>query len=475
VDVFGELPGRRVGARCAVPAAVVVGSSGRRVARMFGAYTHRPMEMPNPRTTVLDDLAWRRMVADHTDLDALRREMAAGPITFYGGFDPSAPSLHFGNLVLLVTMRRLQLAGHRPIGLVGGATGLIGDPSGRTSERSLRERETIAEWVDRIRPQVERYLDFEGDTAALLVNNLEWIGQMSAIDWLRDIGKHFSVNRMLAKEAVSARLEAGGISYTEFSYQIMQAVDFLELYRRHGCRLQLGGSDQWGNLTAGVDLIRRVEGGAAHALATPLITRPDGQKFGKSEGSTLWLDPQLTTPFAFYQWFLNTDDEMVGTYLRVFSFRTREEIEALEAATAARPEAREGQRALAEEVAALVHSADDAARASEASRALFGQGDLRALDTATLEAAFADLPRATVPAPNGMPSVLELLVASGLSESRGQARRVLGEGGAYVNNERVSGADTVPDRSQLLAGRWLLLRRGKRHLAVAEIAGGTDA
>jgi tyrosyl-tRNA synthetase len=433
------------------------------------------METTNPRTAVLDDLAWRRMIADHTDLDALREAMAAGPVTYYGGFDPSAPSLHFGNLVLLVTMRRLQLAGHRPIGLVGGATGLIGDPSGRTAERSLHERETVAEWVDRIRPQVERHLDFSGERAAILVNNLDWIGEMSAIDWLRDIGKHFSVSRMLAKEAVSARLEAGGISYTEFSYQIMQAVDFLELYRRHGCHLQLGGSDQWGNLTAGVDLIRRVEGGTAHAMATPLITRPDGQKFGKSEGGTLWLDPERTSPFAFYQWFLNADDSVVGPYLRVFSFRSREEIEALEAAAAARPESREAQRALAHEVTELVHGADAAAHAAEASRALFGQGDLRSLDAATLEAAFADLPRASLGAADGMPSILELLVASGLSESRGQARRVLGEGGAYVNNERVTGADAVPDRSQLLAGRWLLLRRGKRNLAVAEVTKGSEA
>ena len=274
---------------------------------------------------------------------------------------------------------------------------------------------------------------------------------------------------MLAKEAVAARLEAGGISYTEFSYQVMQALDFLELYRRHGVTLQLGGSDQWGNLTAGVDLIRRVEGVQAHALATPLITRPDGEKFGKSTGSTLYLDPALTTPFAFYQWFVNTDDSVAGTYLRVFSFRPREEIEALEASVAERPDAREAQRALALEVTELVHGTDAAARAAEASRALFGDGDLAALDPATLEAAFADLPRADIGGANGIPSVLDLLVASGLSESRGQARRVMGEGGAYVNNRRVTDPAAVPDRSDLLAGRWLLLRRGKRNLAVAEV------
>ena len=436
---------------------------------MFDAYTHAPMDAATQRTAVLDDLEWRRMIADRTDLDALRAAMAAGPLTYYGGFDPTAPSLHFGNLVLLVTMRRLQLAGHRPIGLVGGATGLVGDPSGRTSERTLNDPGVIAGWVERIRSQVERYLDFDGPNSAIIANNLDWTARMSAIDWLRDVGKHFSVSRMLAKESVSARLEAGGISYTEFSYQVMQAVDYLELYRRHRCTLQLGGSDQWGNLTAGVDLIRRVEGATVHALATPLITRPDGQKFGKSEGSTLWLDPALTSPFSFYQWFLNVDDSVVGTYLRVFSFRAHEEIEALEAAIGAQPEAREAQRALAQEVTALVHGPQAATAAEEASRALFGQGDLASLDAETLEAAFADLPRAAVGPGNGIPSVLDLLVASGLSESRGQARRTLAEGGAYMNNVRVTDPGAVPQQGDLLAGRWLLLRRGKRNLAVAEV------
>ncbi len=429
------------------------------------------METPDLRTAVLDDLEWRRMIADHTDRDALRASMAAGPVTFYGGFDPTAPSLHFGNLVLLVTMRRLQEAGHNPIGLVGGATGLVGDPSGRTSERTLNAPDVVEAWVEGIRSQVQRYLSFEGSNAAKIVNNLDWTAEMSAIAWLRDIGKHFSVSRMLAKEAVSARLEAGGISYTEFSYQVMQALDFLELYRRHGCTLQLGGSDQWGNLTAGVDLIRRVESATVHALATPLITRPDGEKFGKSEGSTLWLDPGRTPPFAFYQWFLNTDDDVVGTYLRVFSFRSRAEIEELEASVSARPDSREAQRALAHEVTELVHGRDAAVAAAAAGQALFGQGELSSLDAGTLEAAFADLPRASVTVSDGIPSVLDLLVASGLSDSRGQARRVLGEGGAYVNNERVTDAAAVPDRSDLLAGRWLLLRRGKRNLAVVEVGG----
>ncbi len=436
---------------------------------MFDAYTRCPMDAAAARTAVLDDLETRGMIADHTDLEALRAAMTADPVTFYGGFDPTAPSLHFGNLVLLVTMRRLQHAGHRPVGLVGGATGLVGDPSGRTTERTLNDPDVIASWVDRIRSQVERYLEFDGPNGAIIVNNLDWTASMSAIDWLRDVGKHFSVSRMLAKESVSARLEAGGISYTEFSYQVMQAVDFLELYRRHGCTLQLGGSDQWGNLTAGVDLVRRVEGASVHALATPLITRPDGQKFGKSEGSTLWLDPALTSPFAFYQWFLNVDDSVAGTYLRVFSFRPVDEITHLESALAERPEAREAQRALAVEVTALVHGRDAAASAAGASEALFGRGELRALDEQTLSAAFADLPRASMGAGNGLPSVLELLVASGLSQSRGAARRVLAEGGAYVNNVRVADPAAVPSPEDLLAGRWLLLRRGKRNLAVAEM------
>ena len=436
---------------------------------MFDAYTRWPMDAAPLRTAVLDDLEARRMIADHTDLQALRAAMTAGPVTYYGGFDPTAPSLHFGNLVLLITMRRLQKAGHRPVGLVGGATGLVGDPSGRTTERALNEPDVIASWVERIRSQVERYLEFDGPNGAIIVNNLDWTASMSAISWLRDVGKHFSVSRMLAKESVSARLEAGGISYTEFSYQVMQAVDFLELYRRHGCTLQLGGSDQWGNLTAGVDLIRRVEGATAHALATPLITRPDGQKFGKSEGSTLWLDPTLTPPFAFYQWFLNVDDSVAGAYLRVFSSLPVDEIAVLEASLAEHPEGREAQRALAREVTELVHGREAATAAAEASEALFGRGRLHALDEGTLSAAFADLPRASMPAGDGLPSVLELMVASGLSESRGAARRVLAEGGAYVNNVRVSDASAVPDAADLLAGRWLLLRRGKRNLAVAEV------
>jgi tyrosyl-tRNA synthetase len=419
------------------------------------------------RTAVLDDLAWRRMIAHSTDLDALRSAMEAGSITYYTGFDPTAPSLHFGNLVQLVTMRRLQQAGHRPIGVVGGATGMIGDPSGRSAERVLNDPDVVTAWVEVVRRQVERFLSFEGPNAAALANNLDWTGPMPTIDFLRDIGKHFTVNRMLAKESVSARLEGGGISYTEFSYQILQAMDYLELYRRYGCTLQTGGSDQWGNLTAGVDLIRRVEGASVHAMATPLITRADGTKFAKSEGETIWLDPEMTTPYAFYQYFLNVDDSVVGEYLRCFSFRSRAEIEALEAEVGSRPEGRAAQRALAHELTALVHGEGDAQAAVAASDALFGGGDLSGLDAGTVAAAIAELPRTVLPA-NEPASLLDLLVATGLAESRGDAKRVVAEGGAYVNNRKVTDAAESLTDSDLLHGRWLLLRRGKRRLAVAE-------
>jgi tyrosyl-tRNA synthetase len=415
---------------------------------------------------ILDDLAWRGLVAHSTDPEALAAALAAGPLTFYCGFDPTAPSLHFGNLLQLVTMRRLQLAGHDPIAVVGGATGLIGDPSGRSAERSLNEAEVVADWVDRIRVQVERYLDFSGPHAARIVNNLEWTAPVSALDLLRDVGKHFSVNRMLDKESVRARLEGQGISFTEFSYQLLQAFDYLELHRRYGCRLQTGGSDQWGNLTAGVDLIRRVSGEIVHALATPLITRADGSKYGKTAGGTLWLDPGLTSPYAFYQYFVNAEDADIGALLRVFSFRSRPEIEELEAEAAQRPEARAAQQALAGELTTLVHGAEATAQAIAASAALFGRGELAELDAVTLAAAAAELPRTEVGSP--LPTVSELLVASGLAESRTVARRIVGEGGAYLNNRRVADPDLVPGASDLQHGRWLILRRGKRSLAAIE-------
>ncbi len=415
---------------------------------------------------LLDELDWRGAVAHSTDTDALRAALAAGPVTFYCGFDPTAPSLHFGNLVQLITMGRLQLAGHDPIAVVGGATGLIGDPSGRSVERNLNEADVVADWVDRIRGQVERHLDFGGDHPARLVNNLDWTASVSALDFLRDVGKHFSVNRMLDKESVKARLDGPGISFTEFSYQILQAFDYLELHRRYGCRLQTGGSDQWGNLTAGVDLIRRVTGDTVHALATPLITRSDGTKYGKTADGTLWLDPTLTSPYAFYQYFLNTDDADIGALLRIFSFQSREEIEALETETEQRPEARAAQQSLASELTTLVHGPEAASQAASASAALFGRGELQDQEAETLTTALAELPQAEVRGP--MPTIVELLVAAGLAESRTAARRTVADGGAYLNNRRVTDPEMVPGDGDLLHGRWLVLRRGKRSLAAIE-------
>jgi tyrosyl-tRNA synthetase len=413
-------------------------------------------------TDIVDELQWRGLVALTTDEETLRAALAGGPVTYYCGFDPTAPSLHVGNLVQLLTMRRLQDAGHLPLALVGGATGLIGDPSGRSAERQLNSTDVVEGWVERIKSQVSRFLSFEGAAAARVVNNLDWAGPMSAVDFLRDIGKHFPVNRMLAKEVVAARLE-DGISYTEFSYQLLQAMDYLELHRRYGCALQSGGSDQWGNLTAGVDLIRRVTGAHVHALATPLLTKPDGTKYGKTAGGAIWLDPELTTPYAFFQYWFNVEDGEVGKLLRTFSFRSREEIEELEKQTAERPAARAGQRALAEELTTLVHGAEECARVIAASRALFGQGALEELDERTLEAALAEVPQATVP-PGELPTVIDLLTATGLCKSKSEARRTVAQGGAYLNNVKVESEEAVPAAEDLLHGRFLVLRRGKRNI-----------
>ncbi|MGN6677027.1 MAG: tyrosine--tRNA ligase [Streptosporangiaceae bacterium] len=419
-------------------------------------------------TDIIDDLAWRGLIAVSTDLTELRRSLDAGQVTLYGGFDPTAASLHIGNLVLLLTMRRFQLAGHRPIGLVGGATGLIGDPSGKSVERSLNSPEVVAGWVKHIGDQVSRFLDFEpGPAAALMVSNLDWTEDLSALAFLRDIGKHFPVNQMLSRETVKARLESGGISYTEFSYQILQANDFLELHRRHGCTLQIGGSDQWGNLVSGVDLIRRVTGDAVHALATPLITRPDGTKYGKSEGDAIWLSPELMSPYAFHQYWLNRADDEVASLLRVFTFRTREEIEDLERQTAERPAARAAQRVLADDLTTLVHGADETARATAAAKALFGQGDLQELDEATLAAALAEVPKATIGQIG--PAVTDLMAESGIVSSKSKARRAIEQGGAYLNNEKVTDVEAVPGESDLLHGRFLVLRHGKRTIGGIEI------
>ncbi len=420
-------------------------------------------------SAVLDDFAWRGLIAESTDPDALRAAFAAGPVTYYCGFDPTAPSLHFGNLVQLVTMRRLQLAGHRPIGLVGGATGLVGDPSGKSAERAFNEAEVVAGWVGRIRSQVERYLSFEGDNAAIIANNLDWTAPMSAIEFLRDVGKHFS-REPHAREGVSRARgsRTRGSATPSSATRSCRRSTTLSCTAVIGCTLQTGGSDQWGNLTAGVDLIRRAEAASVHALATPLLTRADGSKYGKTEGATLWLDPALTSPFTFYQYFLNVEDSEVGSLLRTFSFRTHDEIEALEAETAERPESRVAQRALAEELTTLVHGPDECERAIAASGALFGGGELAQLDATTVGSAVAELPHAVLHAGEPLPSILDLLVATGLAESRGDARRLIGEGGAYLNNRKVMDPSAAPAQSDLIHGRWLVLRRGKRRLAVAE-------
>ena len=423
-------------------------------------------------TDIIDELAWRGLIAVHTDLDDLRKALDTGIVTFYCGFDPTAAGLHIGNLVQLLTMRRLQQAGHRPIAIVGGATGLIGDPSGKSAERVLNEREVVADWVEKIRAEVSQFLDFTpGDTAATVVSNLDWTGPMSAIEFLRDIGKHFPVNQMLSREVVRARLEAGGMSYTEFSYQVLQGNDFLELYNRYGCTLQTGGSDQWGNLISGVDLIRRVTGAGVHALATPLITKPDGTKYGKTEGEAVWLSQELMSSYAFYQFWLNRADAEMPGLLRVFSFRSPTEIEELEQEIADRPAARKAQRLLAEEITTLVHGAAELARVQAASEALFGQGDLRALDAATLAAAVADVPSAEVDrmTGGGLPPVADLMAACGIVPSKSAARRAITEGGAYLTNVRVTDVDAVPAETDLLHGQFLVLRRGRRNVGVVRI------
>ena len=414
-------------------------------------------------TDIFDELQWRGLIADSTDPGALQAALAAGPVTFYVGFDPTAPSLHVGHLVQVLTARRLQQAGHRPLALVGGATGLIGDPK-ETGERTLNDPAVVAEWTSRLRRQIEPFLDFDGPAAATMVDNVEWTAPLSAIELLRDIGKHFSVNRMLDREAVSVRLAGPGISYTEFSYVLLQSNDYLELHRRYGCDLQLGGSDQWGNITAGVELIRRVTSDRVHALSTPLLTKADGTKFGKTESGALWLDPSLTSPYAFYQYWVNADDRDVVRYLRVFSFRSREEIEELERAVAQRPAGREAQRALARDLTALLHGAAEAERAVAASRALFGQGEMRELDADVLEAALTEAPHTEATADS---TYADLLVASGLVPSKSAARRAIGEGGVHANNRRLDRdeADQVPAAAEYLHGRWLVLRRGKRAMA----------
>ncbi len=439
----------------------------------------RPLVAPAPRpASALDELEWRGLIAQSTDPTALATALARAPMTVYAGFDPTARSLHAGSLVPLLTLRRLQRAGHRPIVIAGGATGMIGDPSGRASERSLLTVDEVQSNVEHISQQLRRFLDFSpGPAQALLVNNLEWTASLSAIDFLRDVGKHFPINAMLDKESVRTRLEGGGLTFTEFSYQLLQASDYRQLLRRYDCRLQIGGSDQWGNITAGLDFIRRTTGESAHGLTVPLVTNASGEKFGKSTGGgRVWLDPELTTPYAFYQYFLNTDDRDVGTYLRFFTEATREEIAQLEAAVTERPAAREAQRRLASEFTALLHGQQDVDRVVAASQALFGRGSLEALPPATLRAAVAEIP-ATQVTPDRLSagvSIIELLVDSGLCTSRSDARRALDQGGVYVNNVKIGDEKATLAREQLLAaedGAVALLRRGKHSLAAVRVLG----
>ena len=411
--------------------------------------------------TLWDELVWRGLIHVSTDADELKKLFQGPPITYYCGFDPTAPSLHLGNLVQLLLLRRIQLAGHKPLGLVGGSTGLVGDPR-PTAERTLNTKETVNEWVGYLSSQISKFLSFEGTNAARMVNNLDWTAPMSAIDFLRDVGKYYRVGTMLKKDAVSARLNSeAGISYTEFSYQILQGMDFLELYRNYDCVLQTGGSDQWGNLTSGTDLIHRAEGKSVHAIGTPLITNCDGTKFGKSEGNAVWLDASMTSPYAFYQFWLNTDDADVIDRIKVFTFLTRAEIEELAQQVADEPFKRAAQRRLALEVTSLVHGEDATRAAIAAAAALFGQGELAELDSATLEAALRELPHTTTPANT---PVAQLLVDTGLSQSLGAARRSIAEGGVYLNNEKIAAEDELLD-SHVLPSKMAVLRRGKKTLA----------
>jgi tyrosyl-tRNA synthetase len=417
--------------------------------------------------SIVDELTWRGLIAQSTDLDALSAAVATPPITVYAGFDPTAPSLHAGHLVPLLTMRRFQQFGHRPIVLAGGATGMIGDPRD-TGERVLNTTDTVAEWAARIRRQLERFVDFDGATAAIVEDNLSWTSQLTAIDFLRDIGKHFSVNVMLDRDTIRRRLDGEGISYTEFSYMLLQANDYVELFGRHHCTLQIGGSDQWGNIIAGVRLVRQKLGASVHALTVPLVTATDGTKFGKSTGGgNLWLDPEMTTPYAWYQYFVNTADADVVRYLRWFTFLPAEEIAELEDATATRPHERAAQRRLARELTNLVHGEAATAAVEHASQALFGRGELSRLDEPTLAAALREAAVAELKpgAPDGL---VDLLVCSGLSPSKGAARRTIGEGGVSVNNARIDDEDWAPTADDFLHGRWLVLRRGKRNIAGIE-------
>jgi len=420
---------------------------------------------------LLDDLEWRGLIAQSTDRKELESALAK-PISLYLGVDPTAPSMHVGNLVVCLVLKRFQLAGHRPIALVGGATGLVGDPSGKNDERTLNEEKLVAEWVSKIRKQVEKILDFKDkDTSAKLVNNLDWTKAVSALELLRDIGKHFSVNQMLAKDSVATRLSSTGISYTEFSYQVLQAYDYLELYRRDQCKLQIGGSDQWGNIVAGLDLIRKVEGGSAHALTVPLLAKSDGSKFGKTASGAIWLDESMTSAYEFFQFWLNSDDADLPKLLKVFSMKDRTEIERLIETVKVNPGAREAHRELAREMTAMIHGQQMAKSVEEAAKALFGQGEIADLDLKTLDSALSQLPKTTIKKGEPYPSWVDLLAATGVVDSKSAARRIVKEGGGYLNNKKVESEDFTPSKNDLLHGKYLLLRKGKRDLAAVEVIG----
>jgi len=414
---------------------------------------------------ILDELSWRGLLAQSTDLDALRKDLDAGPLTLYGGFDPTADSLHAGNLVLLLTLARFQRAGHRPIMLAGGATGQIGDPRD-VGERTLVSREVTAQRLEKINVQLAKFVTFDGSpTGAILENNLNWFDEVSALDFLRDVGKHFSINVMLARDTVKRRLASDGMSYTEFSYLLLQSYDYLQLHRKYGTKLQVGGSDQWGNIVGGVDYIRKVDAASVHALTTPLVTDSEGRKFGKSTGGgNLWLDPAMTSPYAWFQYFVNVSDDMAVPYLKMFTFLSRAEIDELAQLTADKPQLRAAQRKLAEELTTLVHGREQTRQVVAASQALFGRGDLAELDSSTLAAAMAEVPTGEVRL-SDEPTVIELLLAAGLVDSKGAARRTVKEGGAYVNNVKVADEQWRPGQADALHGEWLVVRRGKRHTA----------
>ncbi|TNC19849.1 tyrosine--tRNA ligase [Amycolatopsis alkalitolerans] len=411
---------------------------------------------------ILDELSWRGLIAQSTDLDALRKDLDAGPLTLYGGFDPTADSLHAGNLVLLLTLARFQRAGHRPVMLAGGATGQIGDPRD-VGERTLVSREVTEQRLEKINVQLAKFVDFDDSpTGAILENNLNWFDEVSALDFLRDVGKHFSINVMLARETVKRRLAADGMSYTEFSYLLLQSYDYLRLHRKYGTKLQVGGSDQWGNIVGGVDYIRKVDAATAHALTTPLVTDSEGRKFGKSTGGgNLWLDPEMTSPYSWFQYFVNVSDDLAVPYLKMFTFLSREEIDELAQLTADKPHLRAAQRKLAEELTTLVHGEDQTRQVTLASQALFGRGELGELGEPTLEAVMAEVPTGEVRL-SGEPTIVDLLLAPGLVDSKGAARRAVKEGGAYVNNVKIADEEWRPSAADALHGKWLVVRRGKR-------------